>query len=96
MSHVLEVEDLTVEFRLPEGILRAPDGISFSVGEREVLGIVGESGSGKSVTALSLMGLIPSPPGKVKAAKMEFMGKNLLKEVEEIRGKRYLWSFRIP
>ncbi|PZC52432.1 MULTISPECIES: ABC transporter ATP-binding protein [unclassified Mesotoga] len=96
MSHVLEVEDLTVEFRLPEGILRAPDGISFSVGEREVLGIVGESGSGKSVTALSLMGLIPSPPGKVKARKMEFMGKNLLKEAEEVRGKKISMVFQNP
>lgn len=96
MSHVLEVEDLTVEFRLPEGILTAPDGISFSVGEREVLGIVGESGSGKSVTALSLMGLIPSPPGKAKARKMEFMGKNLLKEAEEIRGKKISMVFQNP
>ncbi len=96
MSHVLTVEDLTVEFKLPEGKLRAPDGISFSVGEREVLGIVGESGSGKSVTALSLMGLIPSPPGTVKAGKMEFMGEDLLKEAENIRGKRISMVFQNP
>ncbi|HDG61675.1 MAG TPA: ATP-binding cassette domain-containing protein, partial [Thermotoga sp.] len=61
---LLEVKDLVVEFSLPEGKIRAPDGISFEVEREEVLGIVGESGSGKSATALAIMGLVPSPPGR--------------------------------
>ena len=59
MSTLLEIDDLHVEFRLREGTLRAVDGVSFDLREGETLGVVGESGCGKSVTALSILGLVP-------------------------------------
>ncbi len=62
---MLEVRDLVTQFRTERGIARAVNGVSFNVYENEVLGIVGESGSGKSVTALSIMRLIPNPPGLI-------------------------------
>ena len=96
MKPLLTVENLAVEFKIPEGRLRAPDGISFHVNEKEVLGIVGESGSGKSVTALAVMGLIPSPPGRVTAERIEFSGRNLAAEIEEVRGKEISMVFQNP
>ena len=93
---LLEVEDLMVEFSLPEGKIRAPDGISFEVDYEEVLGIVGESGSGKSATALAIMGLIPSPPGKVVRGKLTFEGKDILKNAHDLRGKEIAMVFQNP
>src|SRR5712675_2186970 len=86
---LLEVENLQTHFRTPEGINRAVDGVSFHVNEGETLAIVGESGCGKSVTAMSLMRLIPEPPGKI-AGSVRFQGTDLLqlseREMRAIRG----------
>ena len=65
---LLEVENLQTHFRTPDGINRAVDGVSFQVDEGETLAIVGESGCGKSVTAMSILRLIPEPPGKIAGA----------------------------
>jgi len=86
---LLEVENLQVHFRTPEGINRAVDGVSFHVDEGETLAIVGESGCGKSVTSMSLLRLIPEPPGKV-AGSVRFAEKDILqlsdREMRAIRG----------
>ena len=64
---LLDIEELRVNFDLPEGIARAVDGISIELAAGETLGLVGESGCGKSVTALSILGLVPSPPGRIES-----------------------------
>jgi peptide/nickel transport system ATP-binding protein len=96
---LLEVENLQTHFRTPEGINRAVDGVSFHVDEGETLAIVGESGCGKSVTSLSLMRLIPEPPGKISGA-IRFQGKDLLKlsdtEMRAIRGNDISMIFQEP
>lgn len=78
----------------------AVDGISFTLREREILGIVGESGSGKSVTSLSIMGLIPSPPGKITNGEIQFGGRDLTKlkekEMRKIRGNDIAMIFQEP
>ena len=75
---LLEVDDLRTYFTTEEGIVRAVDGISFSMNAGERLGVVGESGSGKSVTALSVMGLIEPPAGQIVTGRIMFKGRNLL------------------
>src|SRR6202020_303938 len=96
---LLEVENLQTHFRTPEGINRAVDGVSFHVDEGETLAIVGESGCGKSVTAMSLMRLIPEPPGKI-AGSVRFRGRDLLKlsdrEMRAIRGNDISMIFQEP
>src|SRR6266851_2599271 len=96
---LLEVENLQTHFRTPEGINRAVDGVSFHVDEGETLAIVGESGCGKSVTAMSLMRLIPEPPGKI-AGSVRFQGKDLLqlsdREMRAIRGNDISMIFQEP
>jgi peptide/nickel transport system ATP-binding protein len=96
---LLEVENLQTHFRTPEGINRAVDGVSFHVDEGETLAIVGESGCGKSVTSMSLMRLIPEPPGKISGA-IRFGGKDLLKlsdtEMRAIRGNDISMIFQEP
>ena len=91
-ERLLEVSRLTTRFEVDEGTFNAVDDVSFHVDRGEVLGIVGESGSGKSVTALSIMRLIPSPPGDVRAERMIFDGVDLLTQSESamqaIRGAR--------
>src|SRR5678816_3312579 len=91
-GNLLEVKDLRTHFELEEGTVKAVDGISFDLKRGETLGIVGESGSGKSVTNLSILRLIPSPPGKIVSGEIFFDGQDLLKlsdpEMRRIRGKR--------
>jgi len=96
---LLEVENLQVHFRTPEGINRAVDGVSFYVNEGETLAIVGESGCGKSVTSMSLMRLVPEPPGRV-AGSIRFAGNELLqlseREMRAIRGDDISMIFQEP
>lgn len=97
---ILKVEDLTTEFHTQEGILRAVDGVSFKVKKGQVLGLVGESGCGKTVTALSVMRLIPQPPGKIAGGRVFFNGKDLLtipeSQMRPFRGKRLAMVFQEP
>ncbi|CAI8045195.1 Probable peptide ABC transporter ATP-binding protein y4tR [Geodia barretti] len=79
MAKLLEVYNLTTHFYTDNGVVEAVDGISYSVDEGEIVGIVGESGCGKSVSALSIMGLIPDPPGKIVEGEVIFDGQDLLK-----------------
>lgn len=97
---LLNVKNLRTHFSTPKGILRAVDGVSFSLEEGEVLGIVGESGSGKSVTALSLMRLLPENAATTSADKLEFDGTNLLEltkaELRALRSRRIAMVFQDP
>jgi len=97
---VLEVEDLKTVFRTEAGIVHAVDGVSFAVGAGEVLAIVGESGCGKTVTALSIMGLIQAPAGRITSGSIRYRGKDLLKihpdERRAIRGDRIAMIFQDP
>src|SRR5262245_45710753 len=99
-ERVLELEDLTVRFRLRRGELVAVNGVSFAVHKRETFGLVGESGSGKSVTARSIMRLIPSPPGDISGGRILFEGKNVLDmsdaEMRALRGRRISMVFQEP
>jgi len=96
---LLEVENLRTHFRTPGGIVRAVDGLSFHVEEGEVLAIVGESGCGKSVTAMSILRLIPDPPGR-SAGAVRFQGRDLLElpeaEMRQIRGNDISMIFQEP
>ena len=87
---VLKVEDLQTYFFTRSGIVKAVDGISFELQKGETLGIVGESGSGKSMTAWSILGLVPKPAGRIVGGRILYQGENLLdksdSEMREIRG----------
>jgi len=97
---VLEVRDLATTFKTEDGLVRAVNGLSFSVEAGTTLGIVGESGSGKSVTSLSIMRLIPQPPGKIERGEVLFNGRDLLTlseaEMRKIRGKDIAMIFQDP
>lgn len=101
---VLEVKDLVTKFYTLEGVVHAVNGVSFDLEESEALAIVGESGSGKSVTVMSILGLILSPPGKVEGGQAYFTGKNgrcdLLKltpaELRNVRGGQIGFVFQDP
>ncbi len=97
---LLDVKGLKTHFFVEDGVAKAVDGVSFHIYEGEVVGLVGESGSGKSVTSLSLMRLIPDPPGKIVEGEINFMGKDLLKlsykEVRKIRGNDMAMIFQEP
>ncbi|MBA4018182.1 MAG: peptide ABC transporter ATP-binding protein [Pirellula sp.] len=99
-SPLLQVENLSVEFKTDEGALRAVNDVSFSVAAGETLGLAGESGSGKSVTNLALLGLIPSPPGRVVAGRAMFRGEDLLTmkpdRLRQIRGRHIAMIFQDP
>jgi oligopeptide transport system ATP-binding protein len=99
-NNIIEVRDLETTFKTDEGIIHAVNGISFDVKEGETLGIVGESGCGKSVTMLSMMQLIPSPPGKITNGEVVFQDNDLLKmsldEIRHIRGSQISMIFQDP
>lgn len=100
MPILLEVKDLKTQFFTQDGIVRAVNGISYTLNEGETLGIVGESGSGKSVGVMSLIRLIPSPPGKIVDGQVIFDGQDLLKlnddEIRSIRGNKIAMIFQDP
>src|SRR4028119_184052 len=103
MSHaapLLSVRNLCTYFGSEDGVVKAVDGVSFDLERGETLGIVGESGSGKSVTSLSLLRLIPEPPGKILRGEVVFDGQNILSlplsAVRQIRGKRISMIFQDP
>jgi oligopeptide/dipeptide ABC transporter ATP-binding protein len=97
---LLEVKDLVTRFYTQEGIVYAVNGVSYTLNEGETLGIVGESGSGKSVHALSMLGLIPVPPGKVERGEVIFQGRDLLQlpkeEMRLVRGAEIAMIFQDP
>jgi oligopeptide/dipeptide ABC transporter ATP-binding protein len=97
---VLEVKDLSTLFRMDDCTIYAVNGVSFQLRSGELLAIVGESGSGKSVTAKSVLGLIPSPPGEIVAGSAVYEGRELIsapdREIREIRGNRIGFVFQDP
>jgi oligopeptide transport system ATP-binding protein len=97
---ILDVQGLETTFKTPDGVVHAVNGVTFGLSEGETLGVVGESGCGKSVTMLSMLGLIPSPPGKVTAGKAFFSGQDLLKmskeEIRHVRGAQIGMIFQDP
>jgi oligopeptide transport system ATP-binding protein len=97
---ILDVQGLETTFKTPDGVVHAVNGVSFGLAEGETLGVVGESGCGKSVTMLSVLGLIASPPGKVIAGKAVFSGQDLLKmsneEIRHVRGAQIAMIFQDP
>jgi oligopeptide transport system ATP-binding protein len=100
MATLLQVKDLRTHFFTDEGVVRAVDGISYDVQEGETMGLVGESGCGKSVSALSILRLIPNPPGKIVGGEVWFDGQDLLKvdedEIRHVRGNRIAMIFQEP
>ncbi|HEV8137173.1 MAG TPA: ABC transporter ATP-binding protein [Pyrinomonadaceae bacterium] len=98
--HLLEVNDLRTYFETEDGVVKAVDGISFQLKRGETLGIVGESGSGKSVTNLSIIRLVPNPPGKIVSGEIILDGQDILllppEEVRKIRGCRIAMIFQDP
>ena len=97
---VLELEDLLIRFRLKRGHLTAVDGVTFTVNRGETFGLVGESGSGKTVTARSIMRLVPMPPGEILRGRILFEGEDILlkstQEMRHLRGKKIAMVFQEP
>ncbi|MDX1607163.1 MAG: dipeptide/oligopeptide/nickel ABC transporter permease/ATP-binding protein, partial [Candidatus Competibacterales bacterium] len=97
---VLQVTDLRTHFRMGRTVYKAVDGVSFELAPGESLGIVGESGSGKSVTAQSILGLVPSPPGRIVGGRVAFHGEDLLRaspaRLRTVRGGRIAYVFQDP
>jgi oligopeptide transport system ATP-binding protein len=97
---LLDVRDLRTQFFTQDGVVKAVNGISFHVNQGETLGIVGESGCGKSVSVLSVMRLIPQPPGKIVGGDVMFGGRDLLKlsgdEIRQVRGNQIAMIFQDP
>src|SRR5512137_1537189 len=100
MDVLLDVRDLRTQFLTQDGVVNAVNGVSFQLNEGETLGIVGESGCGKSVTMLSIMRLIPQPPGKISAGQILFHGQDLVKitdeQIRRIRGHKIAMIFQDP
>src|SRR5260221_3731522 len=100
LAPLLEVKDLHTEFRTGAGVVRAVDGVSYTVDPGETVAIVGESGSAKSVSALSLLRLIPVPPGRITQGQVMFAGRDLMKlteeEMRQVRGGDIGMVFQEP
>ena len=100
MGRLLDVRDLKTYFYTQDGVVKAVNGVSYTLDEGETIGIVGESGCGKSVSALSIMRLIPQPPGKIVGGEVVFQGRDLLKvsedEIRRVRGKEIAMIFQDP
>jgi peptide/nickel transport system ATP-binding protein len=100
MSDLLQIKNLSVEFKTEKGIVKAVKNISFTIPRGKTIGLVGESGSGKSVSSLAIMGLIPNPPGKVTSGELIYNGKDLLKcsdsEMRKLRGNKISMIFQEP
>jgi peptide/nickel transport system ATP-binding protein len=99
-EHLLEIDDLHVEYHTDEGTVLAVEKLFFTLDKGETLGLVGETGAGKTTTALSIMRLVPNPPGKIKGGRILFKGENLLENREEqmrkIRGNSISMIFQDP
>ncbi len=99
-QHLLEVDNLKMYFHTEDGIVHAVDGVSYTLDRGETLGVVGESGSGKSVTAMTIMGLISMPPGKIEGGRVLYRGHSLLdmseEEMQHIRGNDIAMIFQDP
>ena len=97
---ILSIRDLTVEFKTEDGIVRAVSGVTYDVQQGEVLGIIGESGSGKSVSVMSMLGLIPQPPGRIPTGEAIFKSRDLLKmskrQLRDVRGGDAAMIFQDP
>ncbi|MBM3189197.1 MAG: ABC transporter ATP-binding protein [Chloroflexi bacterium] len=100
MAPMLQVNNLKTEFVTQDGVVHAVNGVSFDLSEGETLGIVGESGCGKSVSMLSMMGLIPQPPGRIAGGEVLFQGQDLLKmnreQIRKVRGNKIAMIFQDP
>ncbi len=100
MDHILEIKNLKVDFKTDDDLVHAVKGISFNIPKGKTVGLVGESGSGKSVTSLSVMGLIPNPPGEINGGEIIFENKNLVtatnKEMRRVRGNKISMIFQEP
>ena len=99
-QHLLEVDDLKMYFHTEDGVVHAVDGVSYTLDRGETLGVVGESGSGKSVTHMTIMGLIPMPPGHVEGGSVTYRGHDLLnmseEEMQHVRGNDIAMIFQDP
>ena len=100
MAELLSVRGLETQFKTREGMVHAVNGVSFDLKESETLGIVGESGCGKSVTVMSLLRLIPQPPGRIVAGEALYQGRDLLKmsddDIRHVRGAQISVVFQDP
>lgn len=100
MGTLLEIKDLCTYFFTPEGVIKAVDGISYDIAAGETLALVGESGCGKTVSALSILRLIPNPPGQIVSGEINFEGENLVcvseQRIRSIRGNRIAMVFQEP
>ena len=99
-ENILEVKDLVVHFETDDGCVKAVNGMNFSIGKKKTLGLVGETGAGKTTTAMSILNLVPNPPGKIKQGSIILDGKNVLEmneeELEAMRGNDVAMIFQDP
>ena len=99
-KNILEIKDLVVHYDTESGVVRAANGINITLQEQESLGLVGETGAGKTTTALSILRMIPDPPGKIISGSVTIDGVNLMslteKQMEAIRGKEVSMIFQDP
>ncbi|MBE5808610.1 MAG: ABC transporter ATP-binding protein [Clostridiales bacterium] len=99
-DNILEIKDLVVHFETDDGVVRAINGLDISIGREKTLGLVGETGAGKTTTALSVLNLVPNPPGKIKSGTIKIDGKDVLTmsdaELENMRGNDVAMIFQDP